>query len=90
MPEGETTIAPEDEANECLHCVIVELVEERLADGTADIGMLTASIAESLVDVILRVQPQEQATLLAHTLAALGDLFLQKSGADGGGAGSTH
>jgi hypothetical protein len=36
------------------------------------------------------VPEEEQAQLMAHTLAALGDLFIQKSGADGGGSGSTH
>jgi hypothetical protein len=33
---------------------------------------------------------EEQAKLMAHTLAVMGDLFLQKSGADGGGSGATH
>ena len=37
-------------------------------------------IVESLVDLILRVPEEEQAQFLAHTLSALGDLFLQKSG----------
>jgi hypothetical protein len=31
---------------------------------------------------------EEQAKLLAHTLAALGDFYLQKSGADEGSSGS--
>ena len=43
-----------------------------------------------LVDLILRVPEEEQAQLLAHTLSALGDLFLQKNGLDGEGSGSTH
>jgi hypothetical protein len=47
--------------------------------------------AESLVDIILRVPEEEQAQLMAHTLAALGDFFLQKSGSNqGSGSGSTH
>ncbi len=66
------------------------MVEERLATGHADVGELAALIAESIVDVILRAREQEQAQLLAHTLAVFGDLFLQKSGADGGGSQSTH
>jgi hypothetical protein len=86
MIEGQ---APEDE-NECLHCAIVDMVEERIAAGRADAANLTTLIAESLVDVILLVPEAEQAKLLAHTLAALGELFLQKSGADEGGSGSTH
>jgi len=51
---------------------------------------LTALIAESLVDLILRVPEDEQAQLKAHTLAALGDLFFQKTGVDGGGSGTSH
>ena len=42
------------------------------------------------MDLILRMPEQEQAQLMAHTLSALGDLFLQKSGAEGGGSVSTH
>ena len=79
-----------DEEDECLHCLIMELVEERVAAGEADIGIIAARIAESLVDVILRVPEHEQAKLLAHTLTALGELFLQKSSDEGGGSGSTH
>ena len=37
-------------------------------------------MVESLVDLFLRVPEEEQAQLLAQTLSALGDLFLQKSG----------
>ena len=51
---------------------------------------LAALIVESLVDLILRVPEEEQAQLLAQTLSALGDLFLQKSGLVGEGSGSTH
>ena len=65
------------------------MVEERL-DGGADAADIAALIAESLVDVILRVPEHEQAKLLAHTIAALGELFLQKSGEEDGGSGSTH
>jgi hypothetical protein len=73
----------QDEPEECLHCAIVDMVEERIAKGGADVADLTTPIAESLVDVILLVP-------VAHTLSALGDLFLQMSGIDGGGSGSTH
>ncbi len=90
MPEGEAPLVTEDDGDECLHCVIVDMVEERLAAGHAGVGDLAALIAESLVDVVLRVPVQEQATLLAHTLAALGDLFLRKSGVDMDGPRSTH
>ena len=66
------------------------MVEERIAKGGADVGDLATLIAESLVDLILLVPESEQAKLLAHTVSALGDLFLQKSGAEDGGSGSTH
>ena len=89
MPEARTTSPAQDEPEECLHCTIVDMVEERIASG-ADVGDLTTLIAESLVDVILLVPESEQAKLLAHTVSGLGDLFLQKSGVDGGGSGSTH
>jgi hypothetical protein len=38
----------------------------------------------------MMVPEDEQAKLMAHTVAALGDLFLQKSGAEEGGSGSRH
>ncbi len=90
MFKGEVPNLSEQEAEECLHCAIIDMVEEKIAAGDADAASLAALIAESLVDVILRVPEEEQARLMAHTLSALGDLFLQKSGADGGGSGSTH
>ncbi len=81
----------DDDADECLHCAIGDMVEERIAAGGADTSNLAAMIAESLVDVILRVPENEQAQLIAHILAVLGDMFLHKSGAvEGGGSGSTH
>jgi hypothetical protein len=89
MAEGESS-APSQDEEECLHCVIVDMVEERIAAGGADAANLAALIAESLVDVILRVPEEEQATLMAHTLATFGELFLQKTGADASGSGSTH
>ena len=60
------------------------------ADSGVDAANLVLLIAESLVDVILLVPQAEQAQLMAHTLSALGDLFLQKSSPDGSGSGSTH
>ena len=69
---------------------IIDMVDDRIAEGGANAADLTTLIVESLVDIILRVPEEEQAQLMAHTLAALGDLFLQKSSADSGGSGSTH
>ena len=91
MTKGEVPGAPEQEAEEeCLHCAIVALVEARIAAGGADAADLAALVVESLVDLILRVPEEEQTQLLAHTLSALGDLFLQKSGLVDEGSGSTH
>ena len=90
MPEARIPSPAQDEPEECLHCAIVEMVEERIAAGGADAATLASLIAESLVDVILMVPEQEQAQLLAHTLSTLGDLYLQKSGAEEGGSGATH
>ena len=90
MPEGDVPSRPEQETDECLHCAIIDMVDERIAAGSANAADLITLIAESLVDIILRVPEEDQAQLMAHTLAALGDFFLQKSGADGGGSGSTH
>jgi hypothetical protein len=90
MPKGELPSRSEQEAAECLHCAIIDMVDERIAAGGANAADLTALIAESLVDIILRVAEEEQAQLMAHAMAALGDFFLQKSGADDSGSGSTH
>ena len=89
MAKVEAPRPSQEDADECLHCTIIDMVDERIAGG-ADAAELAARIAESLVDLILRMPEQEQAQLMAHTLSALGDLFLQKSGAEGGGSVSTH
>jgi hypothetical protein len=89
MADVRTPPPPQDEPDECLHCVIVDMIEEQIASG-ADVGNLTTLIAESLVDVILLVPESDQAKLLAHTVSVLGDLFLQKGGSEGGGSGSRH
>ena len=91
MAQGsDASSSDDDEADECLHCAIMELVEERVGAGEADLGIIADRIAESLVDVILRVPVQDQGKLLAHTLMALGQLFLEKSSDDEGGSSSTH
>ena len=90
MDKGKVPSPPEQEQEECLHCAIVALVEARIAAGGADAADLAALIAESIVDLILRVSEEEQAQLLAHTLSMLGDLFLQKTCLGGEGSRSTH
>jgi|tagenome__1003787_1003787.scaffolds.fasta_scaffold20877613_1 hypothetical protein len=75
----------EDEADECLHCAIIDMVEERRWRSRCfepcrfDCGELSVCHPAGA-----------QAKLLAYPIAALGELFLQKSGEDGGGSGSTH
>ena len=90
MAKDEIPRRSEQEADECLHCAIIDIVDERIAAGGANAADLTTLIVESLVDIILRVPEEEQAQLMAHTLAALGDFFLRKSGADNSGSGLTH
>jgi hypothetical protein len=64
MAEDEASTPTEDDVDECLHCAIVDMVDERAAGGA---DALAALIAESLVDVILRMPEEEQAKLMAHT-----------------------
>ena len=64
---------------------IIDMVEERIAKGGADVGDLTTLIAQSLVDIIILLVPESE-----HAKAHGVGLYLQKSGANGGGSGSTH
>jgi hypothetical protein len=68
--------------SECLHCDINEIVQKYLDENDkADIADVAGRMAESLVDLLLMVPAAEQASLIAHTIAHLGEMFLQKSGA---------
>jgi hypothetical protein len=69
MAEAEASARAGADSDECLHCAITDMVEERIADGSADAANLAVLIAESLVDVILLVPQAEQAQLMAHTLS---------------------
>ena len=60
MPKGEVPIRSEQEADECLHCAIIDMVDDRIAAGGANAADLTTLIVESLVDIILRVPEEEQ------------------------------
>ncbi len=90
MREGQAPKPPADETQECLHCAIMDMVEERIAAGDADAASLTTLITEALVDVVLLVPEEEKAKLMAHILSVLGDLFLQKSDEENGGSRATH
>ena len=46
-------------ADECLHCAIIDMVDDRIAAGGANAADLTTLIVESLVDIILRVPEEE-------------------------------
>jgi hypothetical protein len=67
--------------SDCLHCDINELVQKHLEPADAHPGELVARMAESLVDTILLAPEEERVNLLAETIAALGHLYLEKSGA---------
>ena len=76
--------------SDCLHCDINDLVQRHLEQNEAtDVEEVAAKMAESLADLILSSTESEQAKLLAHAIAALGDLYLQKSSAVEG-ADTTH
>jgi hypothetical protein len=86
-------VVPQDEGalESCLHCEINDLVQEHV-DGLeqVDVVAMAAKIAESLVDFILLAPQEDQAKLLAATILQVGEVFLEKSGAIGGGSETAH
>ena len=76
--------------SDCLHCDINELVQKHLEPADADLGELLARMAESLVDTILLAPENERANLMAEVVAALGHLYLEKSGAIEAEPGARH
>jgi hypothetical protein len=79
-------VVPENEGSSesCLHCEINDLVQEHVeGQERVDVVALAADIAESLVDLILLGPEEDQAKLLAATVAHLGHVFLEKSGVIG-------
>ena len=76
--------------SDCLHCDVNELVREHVERGTNDLGEIAAMMAESLADLVLLAPEEDRATLLAHALSAVGQMFLEKSGAFEGGSSATH
>jgi hypothetical protein len=80
-----------DKPNECLHCEINDLVQERLEGRAADLGDLAAMVAESLADLILLARKEDQPALMADALAHFGSVFIEKSNEiEGGGSGARH
>ena len=76
--------------SDCLHCGINELVREHVERGTNDLVEIASLMAESLADLVLLAPEEDRATLLAHALSAVGQMFLEKSGAFEGGSSATH
>jgi hypothetical protein len=76
--------------SECLHCDINQLVQERMERGDVDLADLTSMIAEALADWILMAPEGDQAKLLADSIAQLGQMYLEKSGAVDGESRATH
>jgi hypothetical protein len=69
----------------CLHCEINDLVQEHVeCQETIDMAEVAARMAESLVDFVLRAPEEQQAQLLAATIAYVGQAFLEKTGAIAG------
>jgi hypothetical protein len=50
MREDQAPTPPAEETEECLHCAIMDMVDERIAAGGADAASLTTLIAEALVE----------------------------------------
>jgi hypothetical protein len=67
-------MVPRDDrsSESCLHCEINELVQEHVeGQEKVDLTDLAARMAESLVDLVLLAPEEEQAQLLAFTIAHL-------------------
>jgi hypothetical protein len=82
-------IMPEEErsSENWLHCEINDLVKEHIeGEEKVDLVALAAKMAESLVDLVLVAPEEEQARLLAVSIAHLGHTFLEKSGTIAGDA----
>ena len=85
-------VAQDDNSSEsCLHCEINDLVQEYIeGQEKVDIVVLAAKIAESLVELVLLAPEEEQAKLMAATIAHLGHTFLERSGAIEAESNMTH
>jgi hypothetical protein len=77
-------VVPQDVSalESCLHCEINDLVQEYVEGREkVDLVALAANMAESLVDLVLLAPEEQQAQLLAVSIAHLGQAFLEKTGA---------
>ena len=76
--------------SDCLHCDINDLVRQHVEGGTNDLVEIASMMAESLADLVLLAPEADRANLLAHAISAVGQMFLEKSGAFDGGSSATH
>jgi hypothetical protein len=76
----------------CLHCEINDVVREHIDRTKEEVTLaeLVAKMTESLVDLILLGPEEEWGNLLAEANRQLGEVFLEKSGADGEGMETAH
>jgi hypothetical protein len=64
--------------SDCLHCDIHEMLESHLQSEQADLAEIAARVTEVLADLILMAPHGEQTTLMAHVVANLGGMVLEK------------
>ena len=84
-----TTTEVAEAESDCLHCKINALVEEHVQNvEQIDVMEVALKMSESLADVILTAPKEDQADLLAHTMAHLGAMFVEKHTA--GEGDTTH
>ncbi len=76
--------------SDCLHCAINELVQKHVEGSTTDLVEIASMMAESLADLVLLAPEEDRANLMAHVLSAVGQMYLDKSGALEGGSSATH
>ena len=76
--------------SDCLHCDINQLIREHIEGGTNDLVEIASMMAESVADLVLLAPEEDRASLLAHTVSALGQMVLEKSGAFEGTSSATH
>ena len=76
--------------SDCLHCDINDLVREHVEGGSNDLVEIASMMAESVADLVLLAPEEDRASLLAHTVSALGQMVLEKSGAFESTSSATH
>jgi hypothetical protein len=68
--------------SDCLHCDILDMLQNRHQGKEADLAEVAANVTQVLADLILMAPPDDQTMLLADVLANLGGMLLQKSEED--------